>query len=38
MTFYIPEFVCGVLATIVIEFILIISYAVYRKNKGDTDE
>lgn len=38
MTFYISEFACGVLATVIIEVILIISYAVYRKNKGDNNE
>lgn len=28
---YIPEFVCGILATIGVEIILLIGYAVFRK-------
>lgn len=38
MTFYIPEFACGVLSTIVVEFIFIIIFAVYsalKDKKGD---
>ena len=28
---YIPEFVCGILATIGVEFMLLIGYAIFRK-------
>ncbi len=28
---YIPEFVCGILATIGVEIILLIGYAIFRK-------
>ena len=28
---YIPEFVCGILATIVVEILLLIGYAIFRK-------
>ena len=28
---YIPEFVCGILATIVVEIMLLIGYAIFRK-------
>lgn len=28
---YIPEFVCGILATIGVEILLLIGYAVFRK-------
>lgn len=30
---YIPEFVCGILATIGVEFLLLIGYAIVRKKK-----
>ena len=38
MNFYIPEFDCGVLSTLVIELILVIVFAVYsasKDKKGD---
>lgn len=38
MTFYIPEFWCGVMTTIIIEFIILIVIAVYRKDKNDGDK
>ena len=28
---YIPEFVCGILATIGVEFLLLIGYVIFRK-------
>ena len=28
---FIPEFVCGILATIGVEFMLLIGYAIFRK-------
>lgn len=28
---YIPEFVCGILATVGVEIILLIGYAIFRK-------
>lgn len=30
---FIPEFVCGILATIVVEILLLIGYAIFRKKK-----
>ena len=30
---FIPEFVCGILATIGVEFLLLIGYAIFRKKK-----
>ncbi len=38
MTFYIPEFACGVLLTLAAEFIILIVFAVYsasKDKKGD---
>ena len=28
---YIPEFACGILATIIVEILLLIGYAIFRK-------
>lgn len=36
MTFYIPEFVCGVLATLIVEFtaVIVIVFTILRNKKG----
>ena len=33
MTFYIPEFWCGVIATILIEFIILTIFGILRRDK-----
>ena len=35
---FIPEFVCGILATIVVEILLLIGYAIFRKKQIDFQE
>ena len=32
---FIPEFVCGILATIGVEILLMIGYAIFRKKESD---
>lgn len=32
---YVPQFVLGIITTLVIEFALIIGYSIYKKYRGD---